>query len=228
MCLQTPMKMHLYKPPSAHKVYLTAVTLILLGGAAPSVRADTLQFDFHGKDTSAVAAGDIDVTFKFTGETQASNLNVSAVEIVVIDGTSTATNLFAALGMYQLKPGTKSISFPITGKTSQPTSFTITNGRDTDLPGNVWKLDINGTAASLRTHGEAMDVVFKGTLAPKVDTAAAEESKTIYIIGGIVGCATIGTGIYLLMENSKRKARRRKRRRSLLVNDTDTKPTDGS
>ena len=222
------MKMHLYKLPSTHKVYLTAITLILLGGAASSVRADTLQFDFHGKDTSAVAAGDIDVTFKFTGETQATNLNVSGVEIVVIDGTSTATNLFAALGMYQLKPGTKGIPFPITGKTSQPTSFTITNGRDTELPGNVWKLDINGTAASLRTHGEAMDVVFKGTLAPKLETAAAEESKTIYIIGGIVGCATIGTGIYLLMENSKRKARRRKRRRSLLVNDTDTKASDGS
>ncbi len=220
--------MHLYKLPSTHKVYLTAITLLLLSGAASSVRADTLQFDFHGKDTSAVAAGDIDVTFKFTGETQATNLNVSGVEIVVIDGTSTATNLFAALGMYQLKPGTKGISFPITGKTSQPTSFTITNGRDTELPGNVWKLDINGTAASLRTHGEAMDVVFKGTLVPKLETAAAEESKTIYIIGGIVGCATIGTGIYLLMENSKRKARRRKRRRSLLVNDTDTKSTDGS
>jgi len=222
--------MHLFKLPSAHKANLTAITLLSLCSAASAVPADTLQFDFHGKDTSAVAAGDIDVTFKFTGETQATNLNVSGVEIVVIDGTSTATNLFAALGMYQLKPGTKGIPFPITGKTSQPTSFTITNGRDTELPGNVWKLDINGTAASLRTHGEAMDVVFKGTFVPKLETAAAEESKTSYIIGGIVGCATIGTGIYLVMENSKRKARRRKRRRSLLVNDTDTdtKTTDGS
>jgi hypothetical protein len=222
------MKMNLLKLHCSPKVYLTAVALILLGTSTSAAHADTLQFDFHGKDTSAVAAGDIDVTFKFTGETQAANLNVSAVEIVVIDGASTATNLFAALGMYQLKPGTKSIPFPVNGKPSRSTSFTITNGRDTELPGNVWKLDITGTAASLRTHGDAMDVVFKGTLKPKLDTAAAEESKTMYIIGGIVGCATIGTGIYLLMENSKRKARRRKRRRSLLVNDTDTKTSDGS
>jgi len=217
------MKLHLFKLTSAHTANLTAITLLSLCSAASAVHGDTLQFDFHGKDTSAVAAGDIDATFKFTGQTQAANINVSAVEIVVIDGTSTATNLFAALGMYQLKPGTKSIPFPITGKTSQPTSFTITNGRDTDLPGNVWKLDINGTTASLRTHGDAMDVVFKGTLTPTVETATVEESKTIYIIGGIVGFATIGTGIYLLMENSKRKARRRKRRRSLLVNGTDEK-----
>jgi hypothetical protein len=220
------MKTHLLKLPRAQKVYLPAITLFLLCGATSAVHADTLQFDFHGKDTSAVAAGDIDATFKFTGETQAANINVSAVEIVVIDGASTATNLFAALGMYKLKPGTKVIPFPITGKTSQPTSFTITNGRDTDLPGNVWKLDINGSAASLRTHGEVMDVVFKGTLSPKLETSAAEESKTMYIIGGIVGCATIGTGIYLLMENSKRKARRRKRRRSLLVKETDASKTD--
>jgi hypothetical protein len=96
------------------------------------------------------------------------------------------------------------------------------NDRDTNLPGNVWKLDITGTNATLRTRGESMDVSFKGSISPKVAAPEGEQSRTKYIIGGIIGFALVGTGIYLVDENRKRNERRRKRRRSLLVDDTDT------
>ncbi len=206
---------------------VVAMTLLISSALGSSALADTHQFDFHGTDRSSASAGNVDVTFQITGDKQGANIDVSAVEILVIDGASSATNLFAALGMYQLKPGISGLKFPVTGATSQPTSITITNGRDTDLPGNVWKLDLNGKTASLRTHGEAMDVIFKGSLTPKqVDKAAAEDSKTMYIVGGIIGAATIGTGIYLLMETGKRKERHRKRRRSLMVKDPDKKLED--
>lgn len=203
-------------------------TLGILMALTNVSHADTLQFAFHGKDTSAAAMGELDATFQLSGEKQGTTINVDAVQIVVIDGSSTATNLFAALGMYQLKPGSKKILFPVSGVTTQPTTFTIINGRDTNQPGNVWKLDINGKTASLRTHGESMDVVFKGSLAPKSDVAEAEGAKTMYIVGGIIALATLGTGIYFLESNRKRKERRRKRRRSLLVNDTDPQTTDGT
>jgi hypothetical protein len=72
-----------------------------------------------------------------------------------------------------------------------------------------------------------MDVIFKGSLTPKpIDQATSEDSKTMYIVGGIIGAATIGTGIYLLMENGKRKERHRKRRRSLMVKDPNKKTED--
>lgn len=206
---------------------VVAMTLLISSALGSSALADTHQFDFHGTDSSSASAGNVDVTFQITGDKQGANIDVSAVEILVIDGASSATNLFTALGMYQLKPGISGLKFPVTGVTSQPTSITITNGRDTDLPGNVWKLDLNGKTASLRTHGEAMDVIFKGSLTPKqMDKAAAEDSKTMYIVGGIIGAATIGTGIYLLMETGKRKERHRKRRRSLMVKDPNKKTED--
>ena len=206
---------------------VVAMTILISAALGSSARAETFRYDFHGTDSSSASAGNVDVTFQITGDKQGANIDVSAVEILVIDGASSATNLFAALGMYQLKPGISGLKFPVTGVTSQPTSITITNGRDTDLPGNVWKLDLNGKTASLRTHGEAMDVIFKGSLAPKqMDKAAAEDSKTMYIVGGIIGAATIGTGIYLLMETGKRKERHRKRRRSLMVKDPNKKTED--
>ena len=206
---------------------VVAMTILISAALGSSARAETFRYDFHGTDTSSASAGNVDVTFQITGDKQGANIDVSAVEILVIDGASSATNLFAALGMYQLKPGISGLKFPVTGVTSQPTSITITNGRDTDLPGNVWKLDLNGKTASLRTHGEAMDVIFKGSLTPKqMDKAAAEDSKTMYIVGGIIGAATIGTGIYLLMETGKRKERHRKRRRSLMVKDPNKKTED--
>jgi hypothetical protein len=206
---------------------VVAATILISSALGSAVWADTFQFDFHGTDTSSASAGNVDVTFQITGEKQGANIDVSAVDILVIDGASSATNLFAALGMYQLKSGTSGLKFPVTGVTSQPTSITITNGRDTDLPGNVWKLDLNANTASMRTHGEAMDVIFKGALTPKpIDQATAEESKTMYIVGGIIGAATIGTGIYLLMENGKRKERHRKRRRSLMVKNPNKKTED--
>jgi hypothetical protein len=205
---------------------VVAMTILISAALGSSARAETYSYDFHGTDTSSASAGNVDVTFQITGDKQGANIDVSAVEILVIDGASSATNLFAALGMYQLKPGTNRLKFPVTGVTSQPTSITITNGRDTDLPGNVWKLDLNGNTASLRTHGDAMDIIFKGSLAPKVDTATAEDSKTMYIVGGIIGAATIGTGIYLLIENGKRKERHRRRRRSLMVKDLGKKLED--
>ena len=188
--------------------------------------ADTLQFDFHGKDTSASSLGDLDATIQFTGQKQGTSIKVDTVEIVVIDGSSTATNLFGALGMYQLKPGSKNMLLPVSGVTSQATTFTIINGRDTNQTGNVLKLDIDGKNATLRTRGESMDVNFKGTFAPKSDEPAAEGVKTMYIVGGIIAFAALGTGIYLLESNRQRKERRRKRRRSLLVNETDTTTTD--
>jgi hypothetical protein len=43
----------------------------------------------------------------------------------------------------------------------------------------------------------------------------------MYIVWGIVGVASVGTGIYLLSENRKQKEQRRRRRRSLLVEPTD-------
>lgn len=185
---------------------VVAMTILISAALGSSARAETFRYDFHGTDTSSASAGNVDVTFQITGEKQGANIDVSAVEILVIDGTSSAMNLFAALGMYQLKSGTSGLKFPVTGVTSQPTSITITNGRDTDLPGNVWKLDLNANTASMRTHGEAMDVIFKGSITPKpIDQATAEDSKTMYIVGGIIGAATIGTGIYLLMETGKRK-----------------------
>ena len=202
---------------------LAATTLVVFATISSPTLADIFEFEFHGKDTSAVAAGDIDATFRISGDKTGANINVTAVEIAVIDGGSSATNLFAALGMYHLKESSDKVLFPISGVTAQPTSFTITNGRDTNLPGNVWKLDINGRTAALRTHGDAMDVSFKGTLAPKSQTAAAEDAKTMYIVGGIVFFATLGTGIYLLENYRKRKERRRKRRRSLLVDDNQNK-----
>lgn len=202
---------------------LVATTLVVFATISSPTLADIFEFEFHGKDTSAVAAGDIDATFRISGDKTGANINVTAVEIAVIDGGSSATNLFAALGMYHLKESSDKVLFPISGVTAQPTSFTITNGRDTNLPGNVWKLDINGRTAALRTHGDAMDVSFKGTLAPKSQTAAAEDAKTMYIVGGIVFFATLGTGIYLLENYRKRKERRRKRRRSLLVDDNQNK-----
>lgn len=206
---------------------VVAMTILISAALGSSARAETFRYDFHGTDTSSASAGNVDVTFQITGEKQGANIDVSAVEILVIDGASSATNLFASLGMYQLKSGTSGLKFPVTGVTSQPTSITITNGRDTDLPGNVWKLDLNANTASMRTHGEAMDVIFKGSLAPKqMDKAAAEDSKTMYIVGGIIGAATIGTGIYLLMETGKRKERHRKRRRSLMVKDPNKKTED--
>ena len=206
---------------------VVAMTILISAALGSSARAETFRYDFHGTDTSSASAGNVDVTFQITGEKQGANIDVSAVEILVIDGASSATNLFASLGMYQLKLGTSGLKFPVTGVTSQPTSITITNGRDTDLPGNVWKLDLNANTASMRTHGEAMDVIFKGSLAPKqMDKAAAEDSKTMYIVGGIIGAATIGTGIYLLMETGKRKERHRKRRRSLMVKDPNKKTED--
>ena len=202
---------------------LAATTLVVFATISSPTLADIFEFEFHGKDTSAVAAGDIDATFRISGDKTGANINVTAVEIAVIDGGSSATNLFAALGMYHLKESRDKVLFPISGVTAQPTSFTITNGRDTNLPGNVWKLDISGRTAALRTHGDAMDVSFKGTLAPKSQTAAAEDAKTMYIVGGIVFFATLGTGIYLLENYRKRKERRRKRRRSLLVDDNQNK-----
>ena len=202
---------------------LAATTLVVFATISSPTLADIFEFEFHGKDTSAVAAGDIDATFRISGDKTGANINVTAVEIAVIAGGSSATNLFAALGMYHLKESSDKVLFPISGVTAQPTSFTITNGRDTNLPGNVWKLDINGRTAALRTHGDAMDVSFKGTLAPKSQTAAAEDAKTMYIVGGIVFFATLGTGIYLLENYRKRKERRRKRRRSLLVDDNQNK-----
>jgi hypothetical protein len=202
---------------------LAATTLVLFATMSSPTLADIFEFEFHGKDTSAVAAGDIDATFRITGDKTGANINVTAVEIAVIDGGSSATNLFAALGMYHLKEGSDKVQFPISGVTAQPTSFTITNGRDTNLPGNVWKLDINGKNAALRTHGDAMDVSFKGTLAPKSQAAAIEGAKTMYIVGGIIIFATLGTSIYLLENYRKRKERRRKRRRSLLVDDKQNK-----
>jgi hypothetical protein len=45
----------------------------------------------------------------------------------------------------------------------------------------------------------------------------------MYIVGGIIIFATLGTGIYLLENYRKRKERRRKRRRSLLVDDKQNK-----
>ena len=215
------MNMQLSRNRLSRAARLVAITVFTFAVMASASSAETLQFDFHGKDSSVAAAGDIDVTFQLTGDKQKSNINVDVVEIVVIDGASTATNLFAALGMYQLKQGSSGISFPVSGVTTQPTTFTITNGREPNLPGNVWKLDISGKNASLRTHGDAMDVIFKGTLTPKIDTATAEDSKTMYIVWGIVGFASVGTGIYLLVESRKQKERRRKRRRSLLVDGTD-------
>jgi len=200
---------------------LAGFTIFIFAVIASASSADTLQFDFHGRDSSAAAAGEIDATFEFTGEKQGSTIAVDAVQVMVIDGASTATNLFAALSLYQLKAGSSSIPFPVSGVTTQPTIFTITNGRDTNLPGNVWKLDINGKNASLRTHGDAMDVVFKGTLTPKVNVADVSDSKTMYMVWGIVGVASVGTGIYLLSESRKQKERRRRRRRSLLVEPTD-------
>jgi hypothetical protein len=205
---------------------VVAMTILISAALGSSARAEKYSYDFHGTDSSSASAGNVDVTFQITGDKQGTNIDVSAVEILVIDGASSATNLFAALGMYQLKPGTNGLKFPVTGVTSQPTSITITNGRDTDLPGNVWKLDLNGNTASLRTHGDAMDIIFKGSLSPKVDTATAEDSKTMYIVGGIIGAATIGTGIYLLIENGKRKERHRRRRRSLMVKDPGKKLED--
>ena len=204
--------------------FLKLFTVLFAVSALASVAyGDTRQFDFHGKDSSAAATGDIDATFQITGEKAGSNIKVTAVEIVVIDGTPTATNLFAALGMYKLKPSSSKISFPFNGVPTQPTSFTISNGRDASVPGNVWKLDINGKNASLRTHGDAMDVSFKGTLSPKSETAAAEDAKTMYIVGAIIIFATLGTGIYLLENYRKRKERRRKRRRSLIVDKKNNK-----
>jgi hypothetical protein len=68
-----------------------------------------------------------------------------------------------------------------------------------------------------------MDVSFKGTLSPKSETAAAEDAKTMYIVGGIIIIATIGTGLYLFENYRKRKERRRKRRRSLIVDKKNNK-----
>jgi hypothetical protein len=221
------MKMHVPTKIAWSNSHIVAITILMSSLLGSAVRADTFQFDFHGTDTSSASAGNVDVTFQITGDKQGANIDVSAVEILVIDGASSATNLFAALGMYQLKPGTSGLKFPVTGVSSHPTSITITNGRDTNLPGNVWKLDLNANTASMRTHGEAMDVIFKGALTPKQEgKATSEDSKTMYIVGGIIGAATIGTGIYLLMENGKRKERHRKRRRSLMVKDPNKKTED--
>lgn len=202
---------------------LAAITFIVIATIASSTYADTLEFEFHGKDASAAASGNLDATFKFTGDKTGANINVTAVEIVVIDGAPSATNLFAALGIYGLKPGGDKVSFPVSGVSLRPITVTLTNGRDTNLPGNVWKLDVNGKNAALRTHGDAMDVSFKGTLAPKVQAAALEGAKTTYIIGAIVSAAALGAGIYLFENYRKRQERRRKRRRSLLVDDKQNK-----
>jgi len=208
------------------KSHIVAITILMTSLLGSAVRADTFQFDFHGTDTSTASAGNLDATFQITGDKQGTNIDVTAVEVLVIDGASSATNLFAALGMYQLKSGTSGLKFPVTGVTSRATSITITNGRDTNLPGNVWKLDLSGKTASLRTHGEAMDVIFKGALTPKVISGQTEDSKTMYIVGGIIGAAIIGTGIYLLIENGKQKERHRKRRRSLMAKDSNNKTED--
>lgn len=202
---------------------LSAITLVVLATISSATRADVFEFDFHGKDTSVAAAGEIDATFRITGDKSGSNINVNAVEIGVIDGDSKATGLFAALGMYKLKPGTSNIILPINGVTAHPTTVTLVNGRDTNLSGNVWKLDVNGKNASLSTHGDSVDVSFKGTFTPKSQAAGADDVKTMYIVGGIVIFAALGTGIYMLENYRKRKERRRKRRRSLLVDDDQNK-----
>lgn len=202
---------------------LPAFTIVVLATICSATRAEIFEFDFHGKDTSAAAAGEMDATFRITGDKSGSNINVSAVEIVVIDGDSKATGLFAALGFYKLNPGTSNIVFPINGVTAHPTTITLVNGRDTKLPGNVWKLDVDGKNAALRTHVDTVDVSFKGTLAPKSQAVGADDAKTMYIVGGIVTFAALGTGIYMLENYRKRKERRRKRRRSLLVDDDQNK-----
>lgn len=198
---------------------LAAITLAVFAFMSSATHADILEFDFRGKDTSAKAAGDIDATFRIAGDKSGSNINVTAVEIGVIDGDSKATTLFAALGMYKLKPGTGNVAFPIDGITAHPTTFTVVNGRDPNRPGNVWKLDINGKSASLSTSGESVNVSFKGTLSPKSQASGAENAKTMYIVGGIITFAVLGTGIYMLEDYRKRKERRRKRRRSLLIDE---------
>lgn len=221
------MKTHSFVNYVQRAPMLTAITLIVLATIASATYADTLEFEFHGKDTSAAASGNLDATFKITGEKSGTNISVSAMEIVVIDGAPSATNLFAALRMYGLKPGGDKVSFPVSGVSLRPITVTLTNGRDTKLPGNDWKLNIDGKSASLRTHGDAMDVSFKGTLAPKVQAAAVEGAKTTYIIGAIVTAATLGAGIYLLDNYRRQRERRRKRRRSLLVNDPQDKADNG-
>ena len=203
-----------------HRVLnLAATTLAVFATSSSAILADIHEFEFHGKDTSAMAAGNIDATFRITGDKAGANIRVTAVEIAVIDGAPSATNLFAALGMYKLKVGSNGASFPVSGESLQPITLTIINGRDANLPGNVWKLDVNGKNAALRTHGDAMDVSFKGTIAPKSPAAAVEDTKTMYIIGGIISLAVVGTGAYFFDNYRKRKERRRKRRRSLLVNE---------
>jgi len=140
----------------AKRAVTTTVVLPVLMAASIAAHADTHHFEFTGKDTSAASSGELAATFQFSGDKIGSDINVSSVEIIVIDGDTSATSLFGALGMYALKSGTARIQLPLSGEPARPVTFTLTNGRDTKLLGNVWKLDISGKNATLRTRGMHM------------------------------------------------------------------------
>ena len=196
--------------------------------ASPSRAFDEITVQFDGIATQKMAdEGNLQVLLKVSGEEHPENIwKVTAVNLLVLDGSPSATRLFNNLDGYKLDDKTSTLPMDILGiapGTSGKYQLYLSNDDFSPSAASKWTFDVQNKVCTLSTIVGTEPYTFIGRIkkyAPPASTGLVVSLRDILAGSGALGIILIL--IFILRDRAIKKQMHTELLRSALGDDDET------
>lgn len=206
-------------------LFRVAVVFVLFIVASPSRAFDEITMQFDGIATRKMPdEGNLQVFLKVSGEERPEHTwNVTAANLLLLDGSPSATRLFNNLDGYKLDTKTSTLPMDILGNGPGKYRLLLSNDDLSPSAASYWTFDIDNKVCTLSTIVGTEPYTFIGRIkkyVPPVSTGLVVSLKDILVGSGAVGFILIL--IFILRDRAIKREMHAQLLRSALGDDDET------